>query len=144
MTQRSLGRPRGRITAEGIAWDRPVRINSASSSCATRCRQPDRRWLPRQFDPAVNRTIELIDVLWLDGNIITAAFEVESTTSIYSGLLRMSDLLAQQPNISIPLFLVAPEGRREKVIEQVNRPTFERMSQPLAEVCRYISSERLR
>jgi len=103
-----------------------------------------RKQLPRQFDPAVNRTIELIDVLWLDGNIITAAFEIESTTSIYSGLLRMSDLLAQQPNINIPLFLVAPEERREKVIEQVNRPTFESMSQPLTEVCRYIPFEGLR
>lgn len=29
-------------------------------------------------------------------------------------------------------------------MEQVNRPTFERMSQPLAEVCRYISFEGLR
>jgi hypothetical protein len=103
-----------------------------------------RKQLPRQFDPAVNRTIELIDVLWLEGNVITAAFEIESTTSIYSGLLRMSDLLAQQPNINIPLFLVAPEERREKVFEQVNRPTFERMSQPLAEVCRYIPFEGLR
>ena len=53
----------------------------------------------------------------------------------------MSDLLAQQPNRNIPLFFVAPEERREKVIEQVNRPTFEHMSQPLAEVCRYISFE---
>ena len=43
-----------------------------------------------------NQTIELIDVLWLDGNAIVAAFEIESTTSIYSGLLRMSDLLARQ------------------------------------------------
>jgi hypothetical protein len=103
-----------------------------------------RRQLPRQFDPKVNQTIELIDVLWLEGNVITAAFEIESTTSIYSGLLRMSDLLAQQPNISIPLFLVAPEERREKVFEQVNRPTFASMSQPLAEVCRYIPFEGLR
>jgi hypothetical protein len=67
-----------------------------------------REHLPQQFDPVVNRTIELIDVLWLDKNTIVAAFEIESTTSIYSGLLRMSDLLARQPNISVPLFLVAP------------------------------------
>jgi hypothetical protein len=45
--------------------------------------------LPLQFDEATNRTIELIDVLWLQGNAIVAAFEIESTTSIYSGLLRM-------------------------------------------------------
>jgi hypothetical protein len=103
-----------------------------------------RKQLPRVFDPALNRTIELIDVLWLEGNAITAAFEIESTTSIYSGLLRMSDVLAQQPNISMPLFLVAPEERREKVMEQVNRPTFANMSQPLAEVCRYIPFEGFR
>jgi hypothetical protein len=53
-----------------------------------------REHLPQQFDPVTNRTIELIDVLWLDGNAIVAAFEIESTTSIFSGLLRMSDLLA--------------------------------------------------
>jgi hypothetical protein len=103
-----------------------------------------RRQLPQQFDPVTNQTIELIDVLWLEGNAIVAAFEIESTTSIYSGLLRMSDLLARQPNISVPLFLVAPEERREKVIQQVNRPTFERMKPPLVEVCRYISFEDFR
>lgn len=103
-----------------------------------------REQLPQQFDPVTNRTIELIDVLWLDGNAIVAAFEIESTTSIYSGLLRMSDLVARQPNISVPLFLVAPEERREQVIRQVNRPTFERMKPPLVEVCRYISFEGFR
>jgi hypothetical protein len=103
-----------------------------------------RQQLPQQFDPVTNQTIELIDVLWLEGNAIVAAFEIESTTSIYSGLLRMSDLLARQPNISVPLFLVAPEERREKVIQQVNRPTFERMKPPLVDVCRYISFEGFR
>lgn len=103
-----------------------------------------REQLPQQFDPATNRTIELIDLLWLQGNAIVAAFEIESTTSIYSGLLRMSDLLAMQPNIAIPLFLVAPEDRRDKVIQHVNRPTFERMDPPLVDVCRYISFDTLR
>jgi hypothetical protein len=103
-----------------------------------------REQLPQQFDPVTNRTIELIDVLWLEGNAIVAAFEIESTTSIYSGLLRMSDLLARQPNISVPLFLVAPEDRREQVVRQVNRPTFERMKPPLVDVCRYISFEGFR
>ena len=79
--------------------------------------------LPLQFDDATNRTIELIDVLWLDRNAIVAAFEIESTTSIYSGLLRMADLVAMQPNLNIPLFLVPPEERREKVFAEVNRPT---------------------
>jgi hypothetical protein len=100
--------------------------------------------LPLQFDDATNRTIELIDVLWLDRNAIVAAFEIESTTSIYSGLLRMADLVAMQPNLNIPLFLVAPEERREKVLAEVNRPTFSRLDPRLAEICRYISFDTLR
>jgi hypothetical protein len=95
--------------------------------------------LPLQFDEATTKTIAHIDVLWLKGNAIVAAFEIESTTSIYSGLLRMSDLIAMQPNINIPLYLVAPDARREKVFDEVNRPTFSRLTPPLAKVCRYIS-----
>ncbi|WP_308572133.1 EVE domain-containing protein [uncultured Methanobacterium sp.] len=94
--------------------------------------------LPLQFDEVTNKTIELIDVLWLQGNAITAAFEIESTTSIYSGLLRMSDLISMQPNLTMPLYIVAPDERRDKVIREVNRPTFARLSPPLAEICRYI------
>ncbi len=100
--------------------------------------------LPRQFDDATNRTIELIDVLWLKGNAIVAAFEVESTTSIYSGLLRMSDLISMQPNLNIPLYLVAPDERREKVITEVNRPTFSRLAPPMNQMCRYLSFSELR
>lgn len=95
--------------------------------------------LPLPFDDATNRTIELIDVLWLKGSTIVAAFEVESTTQIYSGLLRMADLVAMQPNLNIPLYLVASDDRREKVITEVNRPTFSRLTPPLSELCRFIS-----
>ena len=100
--------------------------------------------LPLQFDEATNRTIELIDVLWLKGNSIAAAFEIESTTSIYSGLLRMSDLISMQPNLKIPLYLVAPDERREKVFTEVNRPTFSRLAPSMSEMCRYISFTSLR
>ena len=94
--------------------------------------------LPTQFNEATNRTIELIDVLWLKGNSIVSAFEVECTTSVYSGLLRMSDLLALQPNIDINLFLVAPDERREKVKQEILRPTFSLREKSLAEICGFI------
>jgi predicted RNA-binding protein len=100
--------------------------------------------LPHQFDQVTTRTIELIDVLWLKGNSIQAAFEVESTTTIYSGLLRMSDLITMQPNLNIPLYIVAPVDRRNKVIEEINRPTFAKLSPPMAEICRFISFDELR
>ena len=63
-----------------------------------------------------------------------AAFEVECTTSVYSGLLRMSDLMALQPNLDINLYLVAPDERREKVKQEILRPTFSLREKPLAEV----------
>jgi len=103
-----------------------------------------RRELPRQFDDATNRTIELIDVLWLQGDAIIAAFEVEHTTAIYSGLLRMSDLVSMQPNIKIDLFMVAPDVRREKVAYEINRPTFARLKPPLPKICRFIPYSELK
>jgi len=94
--------------------------------------------LPTQFNEATTRTIELIDVLWLTGNSIVAAFEVECTTSVYSGLLRMSDLLALQPNLDISLYLVAPDDRRDKVEQEVLRPTFSLREKPLAKICGFL------
>ena len=44
-----------------------------------------------------------------------------------------------QPNLSIPLFIVAPDDRREKVFREVNRPTFDRRDQPLKDVCQFIA-----
>ncbi len=95
--------------------------------------------LPTQFNDATQRTIELIDVLWLKGNSILSAFEVESTTSIYSGLLRMSDLLSLQPNLDIKLYLLASDERREKVRQEILRPSFELKTKPLSKVCGFIS-----
>lgn len=100
--------------------------------------------LPRQFDESTNKTIELIDVLWLKDKAIMAAFEIESTTSIYSGLLRMSDLISMQPNLNIPLYIVAPDERRGKVVSEINRPTFSKLIPPLNKICRYIPYSKLR
>ena len=97
------------------------------------------------FPDAALRVIRHIDVLWLDSDMIRGAWEVERTTSIFSGLLRMTDLLALQPNLSMPMFLLAPEDRREKVAEQLHRPTFARMRpKPLADMCQFVSFESLR
>jgi hypothetical protein len=99
--------------------------------------------LPIRFDGKTRRTIERIDVLWLAQNRIEAAFEIESTTSIYSGLLRMADLLAMQPNIDVPLFIVAPSERRNAVFREIRRPVFSNLPTPSADACQFIAFERL-
>ena len=99
--------------------------------------------LPTQFDEITTGTIENIDVLWLSGNAIVAAFEVEHTTSIYSGLLRMSDLVTMQPNIDIKLYLVAPDEKYGKFRKEVPRPTFASCAKPLHTVCRFLPYSQL-
>ena len=100
--------------------------------------------LPLNYDEATIRTIEQIDVIWLKKRSIARAFEVEHTTSVYSGILRMADLLALQPNMDIKLHIVAPETRKEKVFSEIKRPVFSLLEKgPLAEVCTFISYESL-
>jgi hypothetical protein len=96
--------------------------------------------LPLNYDETTLDTIEQIDVLWLKGRSIARAFEVEHTTAVYSGLLRMADLLALQPNIDIRLHIVAPEERRDKVFHEMLRPVFSLLSRgPLSKSCTFIS-----
>ena len=101
--------------------------------------------LPLNYDDTTLRTIEQIDVLWLRGRSIVRAFEVEHTTSVYSGILRMADLLALQPNMEIKLHIVAPEAKRDKVFQEIRRPVFSLLEKgPLAESCTYLSYGSLR
>lgn len=101
--------------------------------------------LPLNYDDTTLRTIEQIDVLWLRGRAIVRAFEIEHTTSVYSGILRMADLLALQPNMDIRLHIVAPTERREKVFSEIRRPVFSLLEKgPLADSCTYLSYDSVR
>ncbi|MDX5961868.1 type II restriction endonuclease [Rhodococcus opacus] len=84
---------------------------------------------PIASGPAAD-AIRLIDVLWLESNgCVTAAFEVEHSTSIYSGIVRMLDLaLSGEPGTVRGLYLVAPDSREDEVRAQLRRPAFSRVS----------------
>jgi hypothetical protein len=88
------------------------------------------------------RYIENIDVVWKEEFRIDAAFEVENSTSIYSGLLRFADLTMVAPNTHYPLFIVAPEERKNRVREQLARPTFKHLH--IAEKVGFISYDKVR
>lgn len=85
--------------------------------------------------------VENIDVVWKDQYRIDAAFEIENSTAIYSGLLRFSDLKIIAPNSNYPLFVVAPTARRNRVVEQVKRPTFKKLE--FNSKVRYLSYEKV-
>lgn len=56
----------------------------------------------------------------------------------------MSDLVSMQPNIKINLYIVAPDERRDKVIEEINRPTFAKLKPPLNKICKFIPYSKLK
>jgi type II restriction enzyme len=84
------------------------------------------RDLPRGLQDAPGaEAVRLIDVLWIHGDDIVAAFEVEHSTSIYSGIVRLLDLSLGAPSaVARELFIVAPDDRESEVQAQVRRPAF--------------------
>jgi type II restriction enzyme len=76
-------------------------------------------------DDHVASTIDLIDVLWFEKGPgrVTCGFEVEKSTSICSGLLRLADGALALPDHSVKLFLVAPDQREKEVQAQLKRPS---------------------
>lgn len=83
--------------------------------------------LPAQSWPSeVMDTVALIDVIWLKPGTgeIVSAFEIEKSTSIYSGILRLEDLSRSIPGGGCNLYLVAPNDREKEVMAQLSRPAF--------------------
>ncbi len=88
--------------------------------------------------------IKNIDTVWKLGHSVKAAFEVENSTSVYSGILRLSDLRALTPNSSYPLFIVASRDRKNKVFNELRRPTFSNPYLKLDEAVSYLSYDSVR
>lgn len=78
-------------------------------------------------------SVRLIDVLWLESgeDKVAAAFEVEHSTSIYSGIVRMLDLALSTETLhaAAGLFLVAPDAREQDVRAQLRRPAFRNITE---------------
>ncbi|WP_241425272.1 hypothetical protein [Clostridium beijerinckii] len=101
--------------------DRTKSLNGKSLEFITLSKLP-----PLDLPKEVLRTISLIDVIWINKNTneIECAFEVEKSTSIYSGILRLVDLASSLGSKQYNFFLVAPDSREKEIIAQLNRPSF--------------------
>lgn len=77
-----------------------------------------------KIEKKVFDTVALIDVIWLnESDEVVSAFEVEKSTSIYSGILRLYDL-SLTAGKGCKLFLVAPDKREKEIKAQLLRPSF--------------------
>jgi len=92
----------------------------------------------------VPKYIKNIDTVWKLGQSVKAAFEVENSTSIYSGILRLSDLRALTPNSNYPLFIVAQGEKKQRVFNELRRPTFSNPYLALDKVVKFLSYDSVR
>jgi hypothetical protein len=97
--------------------------------------------LPPLLDGPSRRFIHLIDVLWLRGDEVVAAYEIEHTTSISSGLLRLYDLDALYPTSILHLCIVVPNPSLKRIQTVLARPAFQRLH--MQERCLIIQEETL-
>ncbi|MBN8624772.1 MAG: hypothetical protein J0M17_04700 [Planctomycetes bacterium] len=104
--------------------DRNRQFNGDSLAAMTLSELPE-LGLPEE----IIQTVSLIDVIWLAKahDQIVCAFEVEKSTSIYSGMLRLLDLAGSIGTPELQLFLVAPDGREKEVLAQLCRPAFQQL-----------------
>lgn len=80
---------------------------------------------PLTADRDTVNTIQLVDVLWFQkgtSNVI-GAFEVEKSTSIYSGILRLTDLAFSVADGDEVFYLIVPDAREKDVRLQLARPS---------------------
>jgi type II restriction enzyme len=89
------------------------------------------------LEKEVLNTVKLIDVLWfVKGTAkVIAAFEVEKSTSIYSGILRLTDLRCSIQESEEVLYLVVPDQREKDVIMQLSRPSIRKGNMQMSYIC---------
>jgi type II restriction enzyme len=84
-------------------------------------------------DKDTQNTIKLIDVLWFQKgtNNIIGAFEVEKSTSIYSGILRLTDLAYSIADGDQAFYIIIPDIREKDVKMQLLRPSIRNIQVPI-------------
>lgn len=93
--------------------------------------------LPQRYSSLFS-IVKQVDVLWLrrGSSDLSAMFEVEHSTSIYSGLLRFNDLHLVEPNLKPKFSIVSNDIRRALFLRQINRPTFKVSG--LSDLCSFL------
>ena len=111
--------------------DRP-RLERPLANCFE-CRNA----IPQGFGSAES-VLQEVDVLWIQrgSSELKALFEVEHTTAVYSGLLRLNDVHLVAPTIRAKFSIVANETRRSLFVRQINRPTFH--TSGLSDLCSFL------
>lgn len=93
--------------------------------------------VPSSFG-SIKSILQEVDVIWFrrGSSDVSALFEVEHSTPIYSGLLRFNDVHLVTPTAISRFTIVSNDSRRSLFVRQLNRPTFR--TSGLSELCTFL------
>ncbi|MFC2159236.1 hypothetical protein ACFLQS_00765 [Actinomycetota bacterium] len=97
--------------------------------------------LPAFTQPKTLMIAKFVDVIWFRKNTANPMrfFEIEHSTSIYSGLLRLNDIIIDFPITKATILI--PKARIKLFENQISRRTFDLSG--LYEICEYMTYEDL-
>lgn len=81
--------------------------------------------IPAFTYPEILDTVKQIDIIWFKGGYPKYCFEVEHTTDVTKGLLR----LYQVKELRTSLFIVAPSSKRSKFDSEIRKDPFNKMKE---------------
>lgn len=89
------------------------------------------------FDSSIHILLQEIDAIWIHRGScqLVALYEIEHSTPVYSGLLRLNDIHLVLPSVQ-RLAIVSNEIRRSLFVRQLHRPTFQRSG--LSDSCAFL------
>jgi hypothetical protein len=99
---------------------------------------------PAFSDPAVRRSFEGLDAVWLRDGEVVACFVSESGSAGWESVRRLADLVALHPKIKAPLYAVTLPALKAGLVAELHRPALLLPKKPLAESLRLLEWDRLK
>lgn len=105
---------------------------------------PEAGTSPLFADPAVRRSLESLDAVWMREGEPVACFAVESGLSGWESVRRLADLVALHPKLKVPLYAVTLPALKAGLAAELRRPALLAPKKPLVEILRLLEWDKLR
>jgi hypothetical protein len=94
-------------------------------------------------DEAVRKTLEGLDVVWMQDGEVVAGFVLEASAGPWEGIRRLADLLALHPKLKASLYAVSMPSLKAGLLAEIHRPVYRLLKKPLPETVRLLDWPRL-
>lgn len=95
-------------------------------------------------DPAVRRSLESLDAVWMRDGEPVACFAVETGLAGWESVRRLADLVALHPKLKAPLYAITLPALKAGLTAELHRPALLMPKKPLVETLRLLEWDKLR